>query len=240
MAATSGRAALISACLMATLVPALPFMSWPEWRSQPEAPAVVHTVPPPPPQRVAAWPPAPAPKPAIVKPQAAPNPPAALTESEPEPTTPQTPTEAVASVLVAAMAMDWRAVDARLARMKARVPSFTSQEVDALNAKARNDLQRDDKDSAAEALTQVLAMKPDWPTAWSNLTEALTNPQAARSALRVAIHLSTHRVKTIEYLRKVEREMAGEPFGRLAAQALKEIDQIPLHPKDTSLRAAGP
>lgn len=136
--------------------------------------------------------------------------------------------------------MDWPTVDAGLARMKARVPAHTPQEVEALNEKARTDLQRDDKDRAADTLTLVLAMKPESPSAWSNLTEALTNPDAARGALRVAIRLSTHREKTIEYLHRVQREMAGEPFARLAAHALKEVHQIPLHPKDPSLAATRP
>ncbi|MFN9450379.1 MAG: hypothetical protein ACK58U_12060 [Rubrivivax sp.] len=246
---TSGRAAVVTGCILAALLPALPFMPEPSWRTASEAPAAAPAAPTSAAAAAAAVPSAPAltaqrlaardkqqSSTVLTSPSAA----AALVEPEPEPGAAQTPTEAVASILVAASVMDWPTVDAGLARMKARVPAHTPQEVDALNEKARTDLQRDDKDRAADTLTLVLAMKPESPSAWSNLTQALTNPDAARGALRVAIRLSTHREKTIEYLHRVQREMAGEPFARLAAHALKEVHQIPLHPKDPSLAATRP
>jgi hypothetical protein len=246
-AVTSGRAAVVTACILAALLPALPFMPQASWRTASESPAAAPAAPTSAAAAAAAVPSAPAlpaQRPAALDERqgstALTVPGAAAGSVEPEPDAAQTPTQAVASVLVAASAMDWPAVDARLARMKARVPAHTPQEVDALNDQARNDLQRDDKDRAADALTLVLAMKPESPSAWSNLTEALTSPDAARGALRVAIRLSTHREKTIEYLHRVQREMEGEPFARLAAHALKEVHQIPLHPKDPSLAATRP
>jgi hypothetical protein len=230
-ALSTGRGALITACIVSGLMPALPFIEAPRWPSPvAEAPApaaaAANPLPLPSPPRAALPPPTPLP-PA--------NPPAPIVAA-PESAAPQTATDHVASVLLAAYVMDWAAVDARLARMKLQVPQPAVTDVDSLNQQAQSHLSRGDKDAAALVLTDVLALTPERPTAWSNLTEALSNPDAARSALRVAIRLSTHREKTIAYLHQVQDEMAGKPFARLAAGALAEIDQIPRHASDPSLR----
>jgi hypothetical protein len=76
-------------------------------------------------------------------------------------------------------------------------------------------------------------MAPHRPSAWASLTEALTAQDAGLHALRVAVHLSTSREKTLDYLRDAQDNSQSENFAKLARAVLAEIDEIPLHPKDT-------
>lgn len=216
--AAAHRTVLICACIGAGLLPALSVVQWPSWRL---AAPVAEDAPPPRLDPRAA--PRPSPQPVITP-----------APARPAPAVPLTAEQAIISVLQAASSKDWQAVDERLARMKSSAPPSSPGDIEALNDKARRWLRQDDTTRAEQALTQVVAIAPDRPSGWATLTEVLTNADAGLSALRVAVHLSTDREKTLVYLRDAAQNSASENFAKLAAAVLKEIDQIPRHAKDTS------
>lgn len=220
LGAAAHQTVLICACIGAGLLPALSVVQWPSWRS---AAPVAEEAPPPRQAQQAA--PRPKPPPFVTP-----------APARPAPAVPLTAEQAIVSVLQAANSKDWQAVDERLAQMKSSAPPSSPGDVEALNDKARRWLRQDDTTRAAQALTQVVAIAPDRPSGWATLTEVLTHADAGLSALRVAVHLSTDREKTLVYLRDAAQNSASENFAKLAAAVLKEIDQIPLHPKDTGAK----
>ncbi len=230
------RALWVAACVLGAVLPAVPMMHMPQWRSEPEPRAAA---PAPWPQR----PTQPAPPPVR---RAVPAPPPAVLEKAPSaepanaaPNSVRSPEQAIAAVLVAASRKDWARVDAEVARMKAAAPAHTASEIDTLNNQAREWLRKDNTRKAAEVLTQVVVLAPERPSAWAPLTEGLSNNEAGLNALRVAVHLSTDRAKTVVYLQDAKDHSASDNFAALAAVVLREIDHIPRHPKDTSAAPSG-
>lgn len=220
--AAAHRLALVGACVLAVLLPVLSVVDLPRWTSQPVTAAEVEPAPRSEPQRYTprperSVPPSPVPR-------------------EPVQVEAPTPAQAIAGVLQAANVLDWQAVSERLAQMKAVAPPHEAGDIEALNDKARRWLKQDDTSRAADALVQVVALAPHRPSAWATLTATLPDARSRLNAMRVAVHLSTDRAKTLIYLRNAEQDSTNEDFARVAAAVLREIDQIPRHPQDTGPR----
>jgi len=106
---------------------------------------------------------------------------------------------------------------------------------DASNIEARNNLgfaylQSGDTASAINILTDLLVVAPERTTAWANLSEALAlsdKAGAADASLRLGIHFSGNRARTLEYLNRAAQTRATDKFGEAVSRVMRDISSIP-------------
>ncbi len=89
------------------------------------------------------------------------------------------------------------------------------------------------KGNIAEAnkhISASLQLAPDRGVAWANVAEVFAekdNESASRAALKVAVHLSTNRQRTLEFLSRADETIPSQKFRAVAVVVLREVDGIP-------------
>jgi LSD1 subclass zinc finger protein len=108
--------------------------------------------------------------------------------------------------------------------------SADTSDVEVRNNLAFAYLQSKNLDQAISACAEALLLAPDRSAAWITLADALgqAGKQAgAIASLRLTVHFSVNRQKTIEYLNRVAQTGSDEKFRAAAAQVAQEAANIP-------------
>ena len=85
-------------------------------------------------------------------------------------------------------------------------------------------------DEAHAHVTRSLAIEPVRGATWLTASEILAergNAAAAKASLRVAIHLSANRDRTLRFLKEADRNVPSASFRAVVAEVLPEVPKIP-------------
>ncbi len=108
--------------------------------------------------------------------------------------------------------------------------SLDDSDVEVKNNLAYALIQANQYDKAESVLMNLLAEVPRRTSAWSNLSETLASSDIKRSisVLKIGVHFSASREKTLAYLNGQSESNSNENFRKVIRAVLTEISSIPM------------
>jgi Flp pilus assembly protein TadD len=118
---------------------------------------------------------------------------------------------------------------------------------DPANVEVRNNygyalMKAQQTDQAAKVFVDVLGVAPNRTSAWANLAEAAaaSNQDVAVAALKLGVHFSASRERTLIALNKVLETSTDQAYKSVVQTVLNSIDQIPPSSSETGAMQRAP